>query len=473
MQGDFTRDTFDPRKHFLRVLMQQGRVQLDADFNEQVAILLHYMQTLAADLIGPWGGPGVKRTGTNRAADEGGFNIAVSEGDLSISPGRYYVDGILCENEQLCWYLGGKDRPRQQYMAAKALPTLPYLVYLDVWERHVNEVEDRSGIKDGDKWLYEPRIPGIREVALGGPDTTTRTKVVWQVKAQSINLDDQPWEGLYGSGRTWGRDVRGDFLGGLVALNILRPGTGKLKARARVEDVGPDPCITAPDARYRGAENQLYRVEIHRGSDPPDGPTFKWSRENGSVIFPIVEFNGDKVTLEHLGRDERFSLKAGDWVELLDDDTIWSGGPGNLYQVDKVDHFTREVTLTKANAPGAPNLQNHPYLRRWDQHPVEGSGVINVNKGTGDAGWIELEDGVEIQFEQSERGGARTYRPGDYWLIPARTATGDVEWPQEAGGPKACAPHGIEHHYAPLAIVEGGGPIDLRCLFGPYADPAR
>ena len=56
-RGDFTRDTFDPRKHFVRVLMQQGRVLLDSDFNEQSAILLNYMQTLATDLIGSHGGP--------------------------------------------------------------------------------------------------------------------------------------------------------------------------------------------------------------------------------------------------------------------------------------------------------------------------------------------------------------------------------------------------------------------------------
>jgi hypothetical protein len=35
-----------------------------------------------------------------------------------------------------------------------------------VWERHITTVEDDS----------------IREKALGGPDTATRTKVVWQVK---------------------------------------------------------------------------------------------------------------------------------------------------------------------------------------------------------------------------------------------------------------------------------------------------
>ena len=57
MKADLTRSTFDQHKQFTRVLMQQGRVQLDSDWNEQTAILLHYMQTLAADIIGPHGGP--------------------------------------------------------------------------------------------------------------------------------------------------------------------------------------------------------------------------------------------------------------------------------------------------------------------------------------------------------------------------------------------------------------------------------
>jgi hypothetical protein len=109
MKADFTRNTFDPQKNFLRVLMQQGRVQLDADFNEQISILLNYMQTLAADLIGPHGGP----------EHDCGFKIIWSQvdipkeeeepleeklkqlgqGDFLIGKGRYYVDGLLCENE--------------------------------------------------------------------------------------------------------------------------------------------------------------------------------------------------------------------------------------------------------------------------------------------------------------------------------------------------------------------------------------
>ena len=68
MKGDFTRDTFDRRHQFSRVLLQQGRVLLDADWNEQTSILLHYIRTLATDLIGPHGGP------------NGGFRIGCLDG---------------------------------------------------------------------------------------------------------------------------------------------------------------------------------------------------------------------------------------------------------------------------------------------------------------------------------------------------------------------------------------------------------
>src|SRR5215210_6111085 len=98
MKGDFTRVTFDPTNHFTRVLTQQGRVQLDADANEQTAILLHYLQTLAADLIGPHGGPATPALGFQILFDaQNRHNNTLT--DLSIGTGRYYVDGILCDND--------------------------------------------------------------------------------------------------------------------------------------------------------------------------------------------------------------------------------------------------------------------------------------------------------------------------------------------------------------------------------------
>src|SRR5258706_10879396 len=161
MKGDFTRVTFDKARHFSRVLMQQGRVQLDADWNEQAAILLHYLQALPADLIGPFGGP-----------DQNcGFIIAEKDADFTIGTGHYYVDGILCENDQSdLTYFSQADYPLPPN---SKLPGKTHLVYLDVWERHITSLEDGR----------------IREVALGGADTATRAKVVWQVRVTEKQPD--------------------------------------------------------------------------------------------------------------------------------------------------------------------------------------------------------------------------------------------------------------------------------------------
>ena len=72
----------------------------------------------------------------------------------------------------------------------------------------------------------------------------------------------------------------------------------------------------------------------------------------------------------------------------------------------------------------------------------------------------------------SPKGG---FRVGDYWLIPTRTATGDVIWPGPVENPDAIPPHGIDEHYAPLAVwnsaVTGAGGTfkDLRWSFDSIA----
>src|SRR5258707_5727923 len=114
------------------------------------------------------------------------------------------------------------------------------------------------------------------------------------------------------------------MLRGAIAA-FCHPPRGLLGARAKRGEGPADPCTIAPDASYRGPENQLYRVEIHTGNlgAPTAVPTFKWSRENGSVVFPIESGGGtNSVVLETLGRDERFGLREGDWVEIQDDVSV-------------------------------------------------------------------------------------------------------------------------------------------------------
>jgi hypothetical protein len=436
MKGDFSRDSFDRLKHFRRVLMQQGRVQLDSDWNEQVSILLHYIQTLATDIIGPYAGP---------AEEDWGFEIKDKSSDFTIGKGRYYVNGILCENDFDISYLNQPNLP-----SPPSLDNKSYLVYLDVWERHITPIEDDN----------------IREVALGVADTATRAKVVWQVKVHSSDVIQQQNISRKIVMNNWPNWVNW----------WQPPNRGQLKAKGKEQPADDtNPCITSPDARYRGAENQLYRVEIHNGNDGNQTPTFKWSRENGSVVFPIRTLTGDKVVLVHLGRDERFGLKEQDWVEIVDDDSVLHGKPGIMAQVDSIDREEVSVTLLfdGVEAPSYKEdiaIEKHALLRRWDHKagkPKNGGRTLQADAAILQEGaWLTLEDGVQIQFQKTEsaedgvqilfqktESAENRYRTGDYWLIPARTATGDVEWPGPVGKPEAVPPHGVEHHYAPLAII--------------------
>ncbi|MGH7514952.1 MAG: DUF6519 domain-containing protein [Gemmatimonadales bacterium] len=436
MNPDITRDTFDREKHFARVLLQQGRVMLDADGNEQTAILLHLIRTLARDVFGAHGGPD---------KDHSGFLIESIPGngkDFKIGPGRYYVDGILCENEPAgrwepgggtgCTYLHQPD-----YQPDEAELPAGSMVYLDVWERPVSYLEDGS----------------MREIALGGPDSAIRSKVVWQV-----------------------RFAKGDPSPEQLVAGLQPAYRGLLRARVEPSDASTDPCILSPESRYRGAENQLYRVEVHTAGKAGEA-TFKWSRDDGSVCFAIRTLGNGVAQLESLGPDNRRTLKVGDWVEVVDELLVQRGEWCPLARVTDVQPDDVSVLLEATGDLPGPDLKRSVplLLRRWDYQGgdpasgrpalADGDGALEITEG----GWWTLEDGVQIQFVPAPTNEANTYRTGDYWLIPARVATGDVEWPVD---PKQYPPpnppqvpqppHGVWHHYAQLAYYDGTNFNPLR-----------
>jgi len=111
MKGDFSRSTFRSDKHYSHVLIEQGRVQVDADWNEQQEILHHRLNTEVLDLIG--------QSGTS--IKNNGFLISLSADgkSLTIGKGRFFVDGILCENEAGVPYLNQPDLPNPPGMAGQ------------------------------------------------------------------------------------------------------------------------------------------------------------------------------------------------------------------------------------------------------------------------------------------------------------------------------------------------------------------
>ncbi len=147
-----------------------------------------------------------------------------------------------------------------------------------------------------------------------------------------------------------------------ASLDELKPvGDGDLSAWTKAGGGTDTPCVIAPLAQYRGVENQLYRVEIHSGAGD-DGVTFKWSRDNGSLIYPVDRLGDRSAVLAHLGRDAWTTITENNWVEYADDALIARHGAGLLAKVTVVDRDERTVTLDWARA-----------LRTYPRSPIRTS----------------------------------------------------------------------------------------------------
>ncbi|MCC6729968.1 MAG: hypothetical protein IT208_11585 [Chthonomonadales bacterium] len=422
MKGDFTRVTFDAANHYHAVRHQQGRVQLDSDLNEQADIGAHRQETLTVDVVGRSGAP----------IGDAGFAVSPLDGGLRVSAGRYYVDGILCENE------ADVSLAEQPDLIGGAPPAGAdtqriFLVYLDVWLRHLTALER----------------PALREAALDGPDTATRERTVWQVRMLDTGDMADP-------------HACSDFGAGWTPPG--RASTGRMSARATPPPPPTEVCLVAATAGYRGLGNQLYRVEVHDGSESADGPTLKWSRDNAVVVAAIQDIDGNAILVGDAPTDPTYGFLPGQWVELTDEERVQNAQPGVLVRIDTVEGDALVVLAWPNDTPlTLADFGASPTVRRWDS-----PGALALRSDE----WIELEQGVEVRFSAGD------YRSGDFWWIPARTLTGGIEWPSDDAEPLALPRRGIAHHHAPLALVRFDGVAwvlvqDCRALCPPLTELTR
>ncbi len=445
MAGDYTRFTYDVQSDYAGVFKQQGRVDLDADFNELVDIIDRRWRAETIDVIGHGVVPRVPPA-TPPAFDP--FLVIPSAiGDFRIGIGRMYVDGILVENHGLEPFsyradlgeLRGTVAPvysNQPYLPAPLPPVLPGtagtsdLIYIDVWQREVTALED----------------PALREIALGGPDTTTRLQNVWQVRA----LQDVGNHGCGDSIPAWDA--------------LIAPSAGRLTVTAVAPPAADDPCILSPSGGYRGLENRLYRVEIHATGTLGGGAParFKWARDNANVAASVTaNASTTQITVQQLGRDAVLKFAIGNWIEITDDHRELQGLSGHMAQITLVDEANRTITFTPAIAGmtfDATDPARHTRVRRWDSN-----GLIDVVPGP-----IDIEQGIRVEFSLDPAGG--DFKIADYWCFAARTADGSVEELDRA------PPRGILHHYTRLGFIHWGANLagttftDCRVRWPPIND---
>ena len=203
---------------------------------------------------------------------------------------------------------------------------------------------------------------------------------------------------------------------------MLRSGAMGAETATSGGDCG---CQPIPSAGYQGQENQLYRVEIHT-SGTLDTATFKWSRENGSVVTKITQVNGAVATVFSIGPDANLGYQVGQWVELTDETYLFGqppNKPGLLYQISGIQPAGGRFLVTLSEQITGLDPTRNARMRRWDQ-----SGTAATANGVALSGSATLlENGIEVTF----RAGA--YVAGDYWTMPARTSTGKIDWPPCGG----------------------------------------
>ena len=405
MSGDYSRFPFDPRRNYSGVLLQQGRTLLDQDGNEQSAMASRGFRAAVMDVLG-----------RIFLATPGAFKIeSDGRGGLTIGRGRIYVDGLVAENHgagdpvwdaALDEQYGAEPVSFTQQPYLPAGPELPHsgepcLIYLDVWQREVTGVEDFD--------LADP--------AFEAADTTTRIQTVWQVKLREVSSA--------GARRTLEEDCK------------FAPSASRLSTAL---------------AGYTGAENQLYRVEVHNKGRAGTA-TFKWSRENASTVARVTRLTDlSHIVVQAFGVPLS-GFSAGDLIEIIDDAREFSGHPGELRRIKSIDAGSSGFTLDTPFNPGlfptdqngVPDVTSHMRVRRW-----QGTGAIQGRS------WIDLENGIAIRFEADPTD--RCFRTGDYWLIPARVANRSIEPLDRA------PPRGIHHHFVKLALFTP--PRRLRDLRG-------
>ena len=463
MSVDISRIRSNPLLDFAGVELKQGGVLLDADFNELIAVVDRRLRSLASDTLG---------RSTVSATTPDAFKLSIVNEQLVIAKGRMYVDGLLAENHGLA-----SDVEQKQFDGLLGEPTfsdvIPYdaqpylpdapatpktgrrLVYLDVWEREVTHIER----------------PALIESAVG-VETSSRKQIVWQVRVSEEDIGQADCS-------TPDADING-------WPSRIAPSRGRLTTGSYDVSADANPCELPPGGGYTGLENQTYRVEIHDGGEAGGSATFKWSRENASVVSAVTSLiSASKLEVSSLGRDEFLRIRMNDWVEITDDVRELSQRAGDIRRIIEVNEATRSIGLsaplagdllpTAFPAPSTRSLR----VKRWDQ---AGRVVQSGESGTttlfvdvddaANAGRIPvptlgttllLENGVTVSFGSTAGADGAAFRAGDFWVFAARTTDASVEFLENE------PPRGIHHHFARLGIwnVQAASVADCRTLWPP------
>jgi hypothetical protein len=431
MTGDFSKRGFAPSKNFTGVFQQQGRVQLDSDWNEYVDIQDRQWRAETLDIIGRSGVPDETPNGFLIIPDKDG------KPEVTVGPGRIYVDGILVDNHRSAMPGGASkatsvyERVLQEFRSTTQQPIpLPkqkndtffpnYFAYLEVWQREVSAAEDED--------LLESALPGV--------DTATRRITMSDVRLEGFTA------GNYDA--IWDR---------LPLASAARLKVKKTESTKEAE-ADADLCEFFTETAT-SFENRLYRLEI--GSIEGSKVKLKFSKDNASqavkVILPATPKPGDPAIITLVPSPRFTSLKAGNFVEIRD-----KNGIGKLTTVKRIVDKNKS-TIELEEMPEITDRES-AHLIRWDG---AFDSEFSAPAGEKVAKFDIKQPGIDVELKYDDANGGQPF-VGDYWIFRTRL-------PAELEELDFVPPRGTHRHFAKLATfkfpVAGSDVEDLRDKFLP------
>ena len=360
MASDRARISHDPKHRGWRsVVFQQGRVQIEADSNEAWEIESDARREEILDIVGPCGTP------------DDGYLVTPQAGALKIGKGTMYLGGWRLEleadvfdNAQPDW----KDAPPYVPVSGNEV------VLLRASEQEVTAVED----------------PALREVALGGPDTAARTRLLQHFLRVPVK------------GRTCAQ-AQGELAKLLNGEDLtLDPHSLQLLSGARLKvdfvppTPPPGPCDPPAQGGYLGADNQLIRVTVIRFDPATKKGVLLWGYNNASFLHRAITDPQGALTLLARPLDGEHEPQPGKPVEVLRARIDMGSGcfvaapEGEVRAVSAYDPDTRQMTLVTSPAPATPLPAEYVgtvgaplFVRLWERQVEFTSGQPAVLDETG------------------------------------------------------------------------------------------
>jgi uncharacterized protein DUF6519 len=439
MASDISRTSDEQR--YDGIVMQQGRVILDRDVNALRQTIDRRIADDALDIIGPCGTP------------DDGFAIGPAPGitspaspplwsppvaptsppsaepyDFSISAGTMYVGGQRAVFPPEVPGQGAVeysyfDQPNWLSPPAPAAPPNQEFIYLHLLEGEVSAVED----------------PELKDVALGGPDTTQRLHIVKRVKRLAVGLSDCTGASEEAA-RTWS-----------AAGFVFDPQTLRLIPQATLQvsyadpSTATDPCDPVAQGGYLGADNQLIRVQVISGGPTGAAPGIVWGYDNASFLYraSVSPQTPTTVVLAQSPVDAFHIPQQGQVVEVLRSAYIIDTEPNatDPQQADTIrcvaeahgvictltapyQPDTLSLSLDQSLPPEYLNDTNPLFVRIWQSQisavTADGVTLYSLQNADGSLTGVQVTLGMQ----------GNVLPIGAYWMFAVRPSTPQAVYPE-------------------------------------------